>query len=153
MEWLQSSSLQPSRHLLRAQDCIYSICLLIRPDLSFYWSIINLDPQSEERKWLLRALLSYDPGDSACFIFGLHGKEIGGWRLNQFPCVGSLARALGWARLCGDALGEKDICNMPDSERVWNAYIRTVSQDSGQTWCLADTQHQTSAMLAICKHW
>lgn len=31
--------------------------------------------------------------------------EIGRWRLNQFSCVGSLAGALGLARLHGDALG------------------------------------------------
>lgn len=107
MELLQSTgaSLQSLRHLLTVQDCIYSICSLIRPDPSFYWSIINLALQSEERKWLWRALLSHDPGDSPCFIFGLHGMEIGRWRLNQFPCVGSLAGALGWARLRDDALG------------------------------------------------
>lgn len=93
--------------MLTVQDCIYSICSLIRPDPRFYWSIINLALQSKERKWLWRALLSHDPGDSPCFIFGLHGMEIGRWRLNQFACVGSLAGALGWARLCSDALGEE----------------------------------------------
>lgn len=35
--------------------------------------------------------------------------EIGRWRLNQFPCVGSLAEAFGWAGLRGDALGEEHL--------------------------------------------
>lgn len=82
----------------------YSMCSLIWPDLNFYWSIINLALQPVERKWLWRVLLSSDPRDSPCFIFGLHGMVIGRWRLNQFPSTGSLAGVLGWARLCCDTL-------------------------------------------------
>lgn len=61
---------------------------------------------------LERFYWDYDPGDFPCFIFGLHTMEIGRWRLNQFRCFVSLARALGWARLHGDALGGTLLCHL-----------------------------------------
>lgn len=127
------------------QDCIYSICSLIRPDPSFYWSIINLALQTEERKWLWRASVSHDPRDSPWFIFGLHGLELGRWRLNQF----FLHWLISWGPWVRQALQWYPWRNKTESlEKPGDAYA-WYYETYCQMWCFC-TEYPKTTKVRLC---
>ena len=87
------------------------------------------------------------PGTHPVLSLDCTGMEIGRWRLNQFPCVGSLAGALGRARLRGDALGGTKPSHLQSGS--WSREVRGCEMHTHgingkrrywQTWCFAQIQ-------------